>query len=163
MRKFVASTVVHAAVLSTALVILAFWVFPFERVNRTLDLYAIGAALIMLTRYLPSAWQATRTRWPSPGQTIAVALCGMVVTITGFRSLRIAGFNLGGPDMGLMLATVFAILTSLLVFSITLLATAPEVRGRRLTPWAAVLLAVVVGTIINLMYEGGLMWLAYHG
>lgn len=143
------SPIIQAMVAFGVIFAAAFAFLPHQLVNDILDSFCVAGCIVFIVRFHAPVAEALRARRPDAPAVWLVAISGTVLSVGLIRALREVGLELGlleSPAVGY----VFGGITVLMVFSIFLQIAAPPFRHGtlRLSPWAALAIAFVSGTLM---------------
>lgn len=156
-------SIIHSPIIQ-ALSILLLWFgisaifLPVEVVNEILDAFCIAAGALVITRYWRQICTALTVKDPTGAQCLIASIGGVAFSIAMLRGLREFAAEVYTFHTviiyGIMLVTV------LLMFSLFLKVIAPPLPTTpktELSPWAALVIALVSGAILS----GALMLIRY--
>lgn len=129
-----------------------------SQINDALDCFVVSGAVAVLIRYGKPFWWALKARRPRPEQILIASICGMCISTGGLRIFRQFGLEMDLISDQVILYSM-ALITAVMIFSIFLKVIAPPVHGTdSSSPWAAVLFAIVSGSVLyGVLYLGKLI------
>lgn len=129
--------------------------FPTTYVISVLDSFALAGAVVVLVRYGRSFVISSTERNPDPPHILISGIFLIALAIALIRVLRQFGIELGTLSSSTA-SFIFAYLTAIMTFGLFLKVAAPSLpveQGRKqsLSPWQALVLALVCGTVLAVL------------